>query len=90
MALNIKNPRVESLATEVAALAGESKTEAVRKALEERLQRLIFRVVEPDRAAALRRFLELEVWPTIPEKQRHRRLSAEEEAAILGYGPEGV
>ena len=40
MALNIKNREVERLASEVATLAGESKTEAVRRALEERRGRL--------------------------------------------------
>lgn len=37
MALNIRNPVTEQLADELAALTGESKTEAVKKALEERL-----------------------------------------------------
>ena len=40
MALNIKNPEVERLATEVANLARETKTEAIRRALEERKARL--------------------------------------------------
>jgi len=40
MALNIKNPEVERLATEVAQLARETKTEAIRRALEERKARL--------------------------------------------------
>ena len=40
MALNLKNQEVDKLATEVAALANESKTEAVRKALLERKARL--------------------------------------------------
>ena len=40
MALNIRNPQAEALATEVARLAGESKTEAVTVALRERLARL--------------------------------------------------
>ena len=40
MALNIKNPQVERLAADVAALTGESKTKAIRKALEERKNRL--------------------------------------------------
>ena len=31
MALNLKNPEVEALAAEVATLAGETKTEAIRK-----------------------------------------------------------
>lgn len=90
MALNIKNKRVETLVARVAELTGESKTEAVRKAMEERLQRLTLHVVQREREAGLRHFLEQEVWPMIPEHERGRRLSAEEEAAILGYGPEGV
>ena len=35
MALNIKNAEVERLAAEVARLTGESKTEAIRRALDE-------------------------------------------------------
>ncbi len=42
------------------------------------------------RGARLNRFLEQEVWPTIPEDQRGRALTRAEEDAILGYGPEGV
>jgi hypothetical protein len=40
MALNLKNAQVERLAAEVAKLTGESKTEAIRRALEERRRRL--------------------------------------------------
>lgn len=36
MGLNIKNPEVERLATEVAAALGVTKTEAIRQALEDR------------------------------------------------------
>jgi prevent-host-death family protein len=43
-----------------------------------------------DRAARLRRFLEQEVWPTLPPDQQGRRLSREEEDEILGYGTEGA
>ena len=39
MALNIRNAETESLATALAALTGETKTEAVRRALQERLER---------------------------------------------------
>lgn len=39
MALNIRNAETEELATALAALTGETKTEAVRRALEERLER---------------------------------------------------
>jgi len=90
MALNIKNPIVERLATEVARLAGESKTQAIRRALEERRGRLALRVVRKDRRADLLRFLEREVWPVVPRRLRGRRMSRREEHAILGYGPRGV
>jgi antitoxin VapB len=40
MALSIRNPETEKLADELARLAGESKTEAVTKALRDRLERL--------------------------------------------------
>jgi antitoxin VapB len=40
MALNIRNSETEKLADAVAALTGETKTEAVRKALKERLENL--------------------------------------------------
>ncbi len=40
MALNIRNPEAERLATELAKTTGESKTEAVTKALRDRLFRV--------------------------------------------------
>lgn len=40
MALNIRNPETERLADELAKLAGETKTEAVTKALRDRLARV--------------------------------------------------
>ena len=46
MALNIKDSETEQLAGEVASLAGESKTGAVRQALRERKSRLEAVVVE--------------------------------------------
>ncbi|HEY4572626.1 MAG TPA: type II toxin-antitoxin system VapB family antitoxin [Thermoanaerobaculia bacterium] len=88
MALTI-DPETERLAAELAELAGESKTEAIRKALEERRQRLA-PPGAPDRVARLRRFLEEEVWPQIPADLRGKRLSKQEEGEILGYGPDGV
>jgi antitoxin VapB len=90
VALNIKNEEVERLATEVARMTGESKTEAVRRALTERRQRLAYRISPSNREGHALRFLEREVWPRIPEDQLGRRLSRSEEDEILGYGPEGV
>ncbi len=40
MALNIRNPETERLAAELAKQTGESKTEAVTKALRDRLARV--------------------------------------------------
>jgi antitoxin VapB len=40
VALNIRNPEAERLATELARRTGETKTEAVTKALRERLARI--------------------------------------------------
>ena len=89
MALNIKNQDVERLAKEVSAVTGETKTEAIRRALAERHLR-----VATDRgelpAARLRRFLEDELWPRVPDEERGRRLSRAEEDELLGYGREGV
>jgi antitoxin VapB len=90
MPLNIKNPEVERLIDEITALTGESKTEAVRKALLDRKSRIRLRAVEEGRKERLMRFLEEEVWPKVPAEELGRRLSREEEESILGYGEEGV
>ncbi len=90
MSLNIKNPAVEKLANEVARLTGESKTEAIRKALEERRARLDLLMTRGNRETRLRQFLERELWPIVPPDQLSRKLNRDEEEAILGYGPEGV
>lgn len=90
MALNIKNEEVEHLAAEVAQITGESKTEAIRRALAERRQRLAYRINPGDRQTRALRFLEDEVWPRIPADQLGRRLTRDEEDEILGFGPEGT
>ena len=89
MALNIKNPSVERLAGEVALLTGETKTEAIRKALDERKRRLVAKPAS-DRRAAVLSFLKKRVWTGVPRKEKGRVLSRAEEDVILGYGPEGV
>ena len=89
MALNLKNAAVERLAAEVARLTGESKTEAIRRALDERRRRLKGASAEQRRARVLR-FLEKKVWPTLHAGERGRRLTRAEEDEILGYGPDGV
>jgi antitoxin VapB len=90
LALNIKDGETERLAAEVAALTGETKTRAVKVALEERKARLGRRIVRGDRGEELRRFLEQEVWPQIPRDLLGKGIPREEQEAILGYGPDGV
>lgn len=90
MALNIKDPETEQLAAQVAALAGETKTRAVKTALKERKDRLTLRVADPERIRDLRRFLADEVWPQIPADVLGKPMTRGEREAILGYGPHGV
>lgn len=90
MSLNIKNEAVEKLVDEMVQLTGESKTEAVRKALEERRQRLLMSYPVRHDQERLVRFLHEEVWPYIPEDVLGKPLTKEEEERILGYGADGV
>lgn len=90
MALNIKDRETEQLASEVAALTGETKTRAVRVALQERKDRLSRRVAPQDRRERFLRFLEREVWPQIPADELGKPIPPEEWDEILGYGPDGV
>lgn len=86
MALNIKDPEAVRLATNLAALTGETKTRAVRVALEERTQRLTRRT----RRMPLLQYLEEEIWPRIPADQLDRPpMTKAEREEILGIGPEG-
>lgn len=90
MGLNIKNKAVERLVEEVVRVTGETKTEAIRKALEDRKARLAIAPDAGSRKARLQRFLETEVWPGVPESEMGRRLTKREEEEILGYGKDGV
>ncbi len=90
MALNLKDPATEALAGEVAALTGETKTRAVKVALEERRVRLVGAATADDRAARLLRTLETEIWPLVPPEVLGTSLSKTEREEILGYGPDGV
>jgi antitoxin VapB len=89
VALNIKNTDVERLAGEVANLAHETKTEAIRRALVERRARLQARAGKPGGRKSLRGHLERSVWPLMPAGELGRVMSRAEEDQILGYGPEG-
>jgi antitoxin VapB len=89
MALNIKNSEVERLATEVAQLAHETKTEAIRRALEERKVRLKFGSSREEKYRRTMEFLRTEVWPHIPLEDRGKVMTKQEEEEILGIGPKG-
>lgn len=89
MALNIKNAEVEKLAAEAAELARESKTEAIRQALQERIKRLRMRrgrMSREDRIHALLARLRNQ----FPQGDFGRAMTKAEEEEILGYGPGGV
>jgi antitoxin VapB len=88
--LNIKDDETERLAAEVAMLAQETKTQAVRVALRERRARLLLEAGRRRRADRLRRFLEEEAWPQVPADVVGKPLSRADREAILGYGPDGI
>jgi antitoxin VapB len=93
MALNIKDRETEALVAEIAALTGETKTGAMRQAARERLERLRLQHGKPDPrrdADSMRRWLETEIWPLIPDDVRGKTITKAEREEILGYGPDGV
>lgn len=81
MALSIKNPEAERLVRELVALTGEGATEAITKAVRERLER-----VRRNEASSL-----AEDIARIARRCAARPIldsrSADE---ILGYGPDGL
>ena len=81
MALSIRNQRAEELAREVAGQTGETMTEAVIHALEDRLQRLSGRRVATDLAEEI-----LAVSGRCRALPDLDRRSADD---ILGYGDAG-
>jgi len=90
VALTIKNDEVERLAAEVARLAGESKTQAIKVALQERRVRLAGGIDPAARTAALLEFMEQEVWAHVPAEVRGEPHDQARDDAIVGYGPDGL
>ena len=83
MALNIKNIKVEKLVNEVVTITGESKTEAIRKALEERQARLSFSInVVETKEKRLLSFLNEDVWPLIPADLLGKEISQEKHICL--------
>lgn len=90
MALNIKNAAAERLASEVAALTGETRTEAIRVALLERKQRLRLGRGQDSKQARIERLLSERILPEIPKTVLGRKISRRQKERILGYGPTGA
>lgn len=88
MALNIKDPETERLATEIAAVTQTTKTGAVRDALRDRKAHLDARADE--RHETLLRFMEEEIWPQIPADLRGTAPTKAEREAILGLAPDAA
>lgn len=82
MALNIKDPVTDRAARQLAALTGESITDAVRIALTERLHRVESQARRTSGAGALRRYVERGRARAVVDER-----SAEE---ILGYDQHGL
>lgn len=82
MALSIRNPRAEKLARQVAAESGESLTDAIIKALEERLERLKGRSTATDVAEEIMKISSR--CRVLPDRDQR---SADE---ILGYDERGL
>jgi len=81
---------VERLAADVASLAGETKTGAIRRALADRKQRLLENPVRAGKRERLRSLLEERIWPEIPRRLLGKSISRKERERIPGYGPAGV
>ena len=90
MALNIKNPEAERLAAEVAGLAGESKTEAIRVALSERKEKLLLSRGAASKRERIEAVLRNRIWPQVDPKLLGRPILKAEREGILGYGPDGI
>ena len=90
MALTIKNAEVERLATEVSQLTGESKTQAIKVALEERRRRLTSGIDPQARMVEALEWLEREVWSHVPAELRGQPHDPHADDELLGYGPDGV
>lgn len=87
MALNIRNPEANRLAAELAGLAGESKTDAVILALQERLQRLRRQqAARPDAQALLADRLDQIALRCASRPIRDTRSSEQ----MLGYEAQGL
>jgi len=71
-------------------MTGETKTEAIRRALEDRKNRLASNASPTrDRGSKIIEYLEREVWPKIPADVLGKKITKREREEILGIGPDG-
>jgi len=89
MALNIKNVEVERLAAQAAQLASESKTEAIRVALKERVARLKLSRAGQGRGRKVGAILH-QFQKQFPKGNFGRKMSKVAEEKLLGFGADGV
>ncbi len=82
MALNIRNPATEKLAAALARLTGETKTEAVTKAVQERLERT--------RRAQSKRRLADEIGANARHCASLPRIDRRSDDEIIGYDESGM
>lgn len=86
MALTIESQIIEKLLDELVQLTGESRTEAVQRALEERRQRLSPPSALSGKETAFLDFLQTEIWSQVPPHLLGIPLKKSEKEKILGYG----
>jgi antitoxin VapB len=93
MTPNFGDKETEKLAAEIAKLAGESEEEAVRQALLERREHLQAlssgKKRRPRTKEEILHFMETEIWPLLPARNRGGSPITKEEKEKILYGPEG-
>lgn len=89
LAMNLKNKEVELLASEVANLAGESKTEAIRQSLKDRKAKLLS-IATPQTRSERAESILAAFRASLSKPLSKIPLTREEEDEIHGFGPDGV
>jgi hypothetical protein len=87
MTLTIKNPTVAELASKLATLTGESKTEVVHKALMERSEKFYRDYVQREHRSEMRKLFLYSSRHRNGAQNKGVRLSQAEVVELLGYGP---
>lgn len=80
MPITINEPELERLVHEIAAELQLNEAEALTSIIRDHADYL-------KRRGAVMNWLQNDVWPNIPSEVRGKRITREEKAEILGYGP---